>query len=570
MGRSFKAKFSSICPVCSQPIAVEMPVQWAFGNGKKRVVHESCSTDNALVTLKKPAWIPNGEQQPIIDYVLRMIADQQQFTVLIKAGPGAGKTATLEYIGASVVELWEHQQLTFKRPPLKYMAFDNEITNELMRRMTHPWLDISTFHRFGLDLIKQAWQIQWREKPDDKLFFLYLDAICPEFNRLKDEQQEQRLKEFRKMKALISMAKAHLYKPENLLKQLDGLAEKYDISLPDADRHGDFYTRLHKLFRLSIEQRQTVDFDDMLYFPYYYELEFPQYVMVAGDEWQDQNPIRQWYAKQLHAQGASVIAVGDEDQAIYGFTGADCESMNTFQRDMAAMVFPLYTCRRIENLYIIEEAATIANKIKPRDDARYGDPIDILTLQAMYRQVTEGDAILSRTNAPLIEMYFELLRRRMPVVIRGRNIGEGIVELMLELADGSQNLAQVQKRLHEWEAVQMQKAKKNEMVIAAINDKVQSLAVVCDCFETVQDAMEGVQRMFSDNGNAGQRVILSSTHKAKGLEWNRVYLAKWVDGKLMYPHPKVKQEEFVQQEMNLLFVGITRAKQRLNYFNFEN
>jgi DNA helicase-2/ATP-dependent DNA helicase PcrA len=92
----------------------------------------------------------------------------------------------------------------------------------------------------------------------------------------------------------------------------------------------------------------------------------------------------------------------------------------------------------------------------------------------------------------------------------------------------------------------------------ALSDKKECLQAFCEFpNKTVKDVTDSIDSMFVKDKTEGIR--LSSIHKAKGLEADRVYILH--PEKL--PHPMAKTEEAQRQEWNLKYVAITRAKHLL-------
>lgn len=275
---------------------------------------------------------------------------------------------------------------------------------------------------------------------------------------------------------------------------------------------------------------------------------------------------------------ANVIVVGDSKQAIYGFTGASCQSMEELQTLLHADVLPLSTCFRIKNLYIIEELQKFDASIKAPTDAYYGKPIEQYDLFEEIVDLLEPGkhAILSRTNAPLIEMYFTLLKEQIPAVIRGKDDSREILALYQEIGVGRRTLDDIIEGLLEWKDAQIKKAKNNQMKIARIDDRVSSLLAVLQN-STIGTVASNIERMFSDTPNR-QVVVLSSAHKSKGLEWHGGFMLHGIWRQMkngvhlveQFPHPLVTQPELIRQEYNLKFVMQSRFQHEEHWFNFES
>jgi len=86
------------------------------------------------------------------------------------------------------------------------------------------------------------------------------------------------------------------------------------------------------------------------------------------------------------------------------------------------------------------------------------------------------------------------------------------------------------------------------------------LQAFCERAITAADVVAAIERIFTDDKN-GKGIMLSSIHKAKGLEARRVFVIRTKDAPM--PHPMAKTEWARKQEYNLLYVAITRAIEEL-------
>jgi DNA helicase II / ATP-dependent DNA helicase PcrA len=79
--------------------------------------------------------------------------------------------------------------------------------------------------------------------------------------------------------------------------------------------------------------------------------------------------------------------------------------------------------------------------------------------------------------------------------------------------------------------------------------------------DTVEALVETINSMFEDKvSDKGNLIVLSSVHKSKGLEWSKVYI---LGREQFMPSPFARQDWQVEQENNLIYVAITRAKSEL-------
>ena len=125
-----------------------------------------------------------------------------------------------------------------------------------------------------------------------------------------------------------------------------------------------------QLYELSIHKEKTIDFDDMILFPVFMGLKFPHYDYVLIDEVQDLNICQRMFVEKWKGT-ARIIAVGDRHQSIYGFRGADANSMDEFSKAFNPKHLDLSICYRCSKA-VVEEANKIVPYIEAAEDALPG------------------------------------------------------------------------------------------------------------------------------------------------------------------------------------------------------
>jgi DNA helicase-2/ATP-dependent DNA helicase PcrA len=242
--------------------------------------------------------------------------------VLIIAGAGSGKTRVITFRIARMLSEGIHQSailaLTFTNKAAREMA---SRVRELMGRKL-PQLTVSTFHAFGLDILRRDIQrLGYRER-----FSIY------------DEVDRREL--------IKETGRELGYRAENLdLFELGKLFS--DIKTGRAgwdDPLAAPHERLYKEYQRSLKAYNAVDFDDLIVLPVQllesdeelreaYRRRF-RYVMV--DEFQDTS--REQYRLLRLVAGPNVCVVGDDDQSIYSWRGADYGNILAFERDYPDLV----------------------------------------------------------------------------------------------------------------------------------------------------------------------------------------------------------------------------------------
>ena len=243
--------------------------------------------------------------------------------------------------------------------------------------------------------------------------------------------------------------------------------------------------------------------------------------------------------------------------SIYGFNAADEKSFEWFEKFPNTKVLPLsHSFRCAKN--IIVEANRLVPEIKALDNAPEGTVRegDVLT------EAESGDFVLCRTTMPLVKLFFEFLVQHKKAIIKGSDIGVHLIELI-----GKITTIGDLKIFWENELLDFRKDLKSKGVLnpdehsgyVALEDKVSTLLFLAKISKSIDDLKEKIQIIFTDEI---QGICLSTVHKAKGLEANRVFIIR----PDLLPMKVFKSWQQIQ-EKNLEYVAITRAKTELIYDN---
>ncbi len=336
--------------------------------------------------------------------------------LLVLAGAGSGKTRVLT---ARIAHLIRERGVAPSR--IFAVTFTNKAAGEMRARVgtllgADPrGLWIGTFHSLSARLLR-------REAPllgFAPNFTIYDQDDSESFIKRMLEQRGHALKTHppRAIHAIISGAKNRMLLPEELGASADGPLQRVAAEI---------YAALGPALR----QANAMDFDDLLLFPLTLFAEHPERLAywqrrfdhVLVDEFQDTNAAQYRLVKHLAAEHRNLCVVGDDDQAIYGWRGADVRHMLSFQQD-----FPGTTLIKLEQNYrstqVILDAANgvIAENAhrlgKTLFTAQHGgEPVTLLTAAderdeaewlaaELSRRASAADlayqgmAILYRTNA---------------------------------------------------------------------------------------------------------------------------------------------------------------------------
>src|SRR6266550_2532772 len=345
--------------------------------------------------------------------------------LLVLAGAGSGKTRVLT---ARIAHLIQERAV---RPERVFaVTFTNKAAGEMRARVAAllgadpRGLWIGTFHALAARLLRrEAARLGFGAN-----FTIYDQDDSESFIKRLLEQRGHSPKANppRAIHAIISGAKNRMVLPEELGASADGPLERVAAEI---------YAGLGPALR----QANAMDFDDLLLFPLTLFAEHPERLAywqrrfdhVLVDEFQDTNAAQYRLVKHLAAEHRNLCVVGDDDQAIYGWRGADVRHMLSFQQD-----FPGTTLIKLEQNYrstqVILDAANgvIAENARRLGKTLFtvtegGEPVTLLTAAderdeaewlatELARRAAaddipyEGMAVLYRTNAqsrPLEEAF---------------------------------------------------------------------------------------------------------------------------------------------------------------------
>lgn len=302
----------------------------------------------------------------------------------------------------------------------------------------------------------------------------------------------------------------------------------------------------------------SVDFDDLLYLAVRDGISLPKFDFIFVDEAQDTNAIQRAILKKIMKPNSRLVAVGDPAQAIYGFRGADSDSLDLIAQEFGCQRLPLTVSYRCPTA-VIAHAKNWVSHIEPAPNAPAGE---VTELGEAWNpdSFAASDLVVCRTTKPLIELAYSLLRAQKPAFIVGKDIGAGMKSLIKKL--NAKGIDALMEKLERWRERETEKArvKNQDAKVESINDKADALLVIIgglsETERTVSGLITAIDKIFSEKANATK---LATIHKAKGLEADKVF---WLNYHTC-PAKWARQNWQKQQERNLCYVATTRAKQSL-------
>ena len=585
--------------------------------------------------------------------------------LLVVAGAGSGKTRVLTYRVA-------HLLAAVGARPNEILAitFTNKAAGEMRERIEIAvgpraraiW--ILTFHAAcGRILRREAERLGYRSN-----FTIYDQADQVRIVRSCLEELERDPKRFtpRGIHTQISNAKNELIGPDEYASRV---ASFYDQTVAD----------VYALYQRRLFTSNAVDFDDMLMLTVEVLQRFPEarerwakafrYILV--DEYQDTNHAQYVLLQLLAGEHRNLMVVGDPDQSIYSFRGADIRNILEFERDFpGTQVIPLEQNYRSTNAILNGANALIAHNRERKEkrlwsDLGEGEPVhvvetedehaearfvaaeiaalveygtslgetavvyrtnaqsrvleDVLVRQGVAYQVIGGPRFYERAEVKDAIAYLQVLDNPYDAVSLTRiankprrGVGDTSLARLQALADG--------EGISLWEALGRAEdaglATASLRAVQSLRSLLQSLMAeaqdlsVARLLERVIERTEyrefllaglpkweaegkienleelvGVGREYEEaadepslssflqeislyseqdalrDADGGGQVTLMTLHNAKGLEFRAVFMLGVEEG--IFPHSRSIEENSLEEERRLCYVGMTRAKERL-------
>lgn len=484
---------------------------------------------------------PTQEQEAI-----REVFRARKISLLVEAGAGCAKTSTLKWAAAGSRDL------------ALALAFNKKIAEDLQKALPQSCL-VKTFNALGHRVWAQSLGRDTKITLDNQK----LGRICTTL--IKKSKIEKPRENWENLLGLVTAA---------LRQGLAPQAASPATWLALADNLGIFEGEIQELWPLASEaldesiaqsQQGLLSFDDQIYCPTVLGGVWPRYPTIIIDEDQDLSPLN---IKMIQKCAAGrIVAFGDSRQAIYAFRGASgsaAEDIKGLRPKGTFRELPLLTTFRCPKV-IVERQKDHLPGFRAAPSAPIGQVISLLHTDWNWPKIAslafgKTLAVLCRNNAPIISLAFRLLRRGISVQVLGRDFGKGLLTLIKKIEPLPEApISQVLGKFTQWKEKELAKAAGQEEKILTILDKSETIFAIAEATElsSQRQLVVLLEKLFSqENG----KIILSSIHKAKGLEWDTVvHLDPWrIPAKFSLGKPIA-----LAQEKNLLYVAETRTKHTL-------
>jgi hypothetical protein len=241
--------------------------------------------------------------------------------------------------------------------------------------------------------------------------------------------------------------------------------------------------------------------------------------------------------------------------SLYSWRMADTSIMEEIRKLETTKILPLpisYRCPK----EIIKLAKNWVPDITCPETAIEGEIKDI-SLNELYKLAKPGCFIISRTNAPMIKICFNLIRNGIRANIRGRDVGKQL-NYLIKKSKKKQTVAFL-KWLDNWKNEEVEKLQAKRINTENILDRVECLITLCEECKSLDEVSKKIDELFNDTDEKNI-VILTSSHRSKGLERDDVFVLRWT---FRTWFDQMHLIEKPNEEANIAYVAISRARKRL-------
>ena len=443
-----------------------------------------------------------------------------------------------------------------------FIAFNKDIVEALRGKIGEMSnVDIMTYHSLGYSIVRENLKKNNLELNEYK-YYQYIRTNA-ERGEMSGTQYFTYIKNVTK---LVDYARFNLAQSA---AEIEKIAQKYNVVLV-----GDECAFSADVLKWGQTALDEVDYTDMVWLPYELDLKTRKhkYEWIFVDEAQDSSPVQQQLFKKCFKRGARFCAVGDSSQCINAWAGADEKAFNKFLKIPNTKEFSLPISYRCP-ISVINKAQKFVPYIESAPNAVMGE----IKYDVSPYSPKNGDMVLCRNTYPLVKLYVDYLRINKKSFIRGKDIGDSLIELIdnNSSANGLLNKSMMSDGLfrnlynHLFKTADLM-IENNNMTeseaylsepVMAIYDSIMSLETLSEGLVTTEDLKNKIKVIFKEGKDEG--VCLSTIHKAKGLESDNIFIL----AKSLMPSRYARQEWEIKSEENLEYVAITRAKKTLQYIS---
>ena len=483
-----------------------------------------------------------------------------------------------------------------------YIAFNSSIAEEMRGKLHNPKVKIYTMHALCRAILIYNLQnedgaktqtggfgvkkVIVNEKVDTfKIYEILRKQIFVDKEYKYFEYVSFLVEDFVRLYDLVRLKVIDLELASNAKNDIAKIIEEQSLFMHEffyAPTHEEIYAIIKQLDTLSynaFEESQSYDFTDMLYITYKklsnHEWEVPYWACftnVVIDESQDLSLIQLFLLKFLKRKNGRYVFILDPRQAIYAFSGADSNSYNKIKYLFAPIKefdLPInYRCASSHLNYVnkIHHIGIMPCDTAPKGMIKTIDKIDCLDL------AQAGDFIIGRKNKWLTPIILSLIKRGKAVYIKDEKFVKDIINTIKKTKIKEVDL--LNRRLTNKRKKLKDKIIQEEQAMAEYTTHIEDKSEEIEHITIIIDLLNAFKKEHSTNSvNAFLKyvesilntkpsddcIIVSSIHCVKGLEATNVFVLN--EGKAISEHYMGYEQK--QQERNLSYVSLTRAKENL-------
>lgn len=323
--------------------------------------------------------------------------------VMVLAGAGSGKTRVLTARIANLIDSGVLPQ------NILAITFTNKAANEMKERIASVCdcggMTVCTIHSMCAKILRAEAKLLGYKNG----FTIYTDTDSEKVvKRLCKEGAEEKSKE--KILRYLSQAKNAGIDPRDFIKEAN----------IDAEEDGESVAKVMTEYQNTLKQSNAMDFDDLLYNVFLLFSTQPSVLQkyrntfkyINIDEFQDTNTVQYDIFKMLAGENGNIFVVGDDDQSIYGWRGANADNMQKFKRDFKDVkVFYLE-----QNYRSTKKILNVANKLISKNEDRF--------LKTLWTENTDGVRVETFCATGEGEEARFALQQINALVGRGYNYGD--------------------------------------------------------------------------------------------------------------------------------------------------
>ena len=493
-------------------------------------------------------FTPSPYQEKIFDFIIHGNGN-----AVISAKAGSGKSSTC----VAAIKLIKPKN------KVMFLAFNKSIAEELSLKLNDfPNVEVRTSHSLGFAIIRK--NVEGDVELDEFKYRTYIKSNILDLTTV--DISLTRIQLYNYIESICALVDYARFNLAQTAEEVQLLATKYDVPV-----FFDECDVVIKVLEWGKTELNRVDYTDMVWLPVELSMNAKlfQKDFIFIDECQDQSLMSIELFLKCFKRGTRFIAVGDEDQCINTFSGASEEAFQYMKDYPKTTQFDLPICYRCPRS-IVELARNLVPEIKYRE----GAPEGVIQDNCWTKMLNSGDMVISRSKAPLLQVYVKLLRRGVKCHIKGKDFGVNLKKILEEIdceelntnlkADGVfvrlfDNLFEMRNKIMAKNGLDYQDATLTSYVTERY-DMINALRILAENYVTKSELIEHIDEVFDENREG---VILSTIHKAKGLEADNVYILC----NSSMPSKLAKKDWEKVAEQNLIYVAYTRAKKKLGFIS---